>query len=454
MRYESSRGGGGTASFEELLLGGTAPDGGLWMPEVWPALEGLLRPEIDYPRLVAEMMAPYTVDCFDVEELHSMAREAYAAFPQENPVPLQQYDENRWLLNLHCGPTLAFKDLAMQLLARMVESVLKRQDRQIAILAATSGDTGSAAIEAFGGMERVRVFVLFPSGRVSSVQRRQMTAAGYGNVHALSVRGSFDDAQALVKGAFADAELVRSEGLVAVNSINWARILPQAAYYFWACRQLGGAWPAFCVPSGNFGDAFAGFVAKMMGLAARQIIVATNGNDILHRILDTGRGERRPVEATYSPSMDIQAASNFERALFEASGRDGVAVADRMESFAGSGALALEPGERASLADTYGSARVSEQETLETIAATHARCGLLVDPHTAVGLRAAEMQAIATPVVVLSTAHPAKFPEAVREACGVEQGIPPRLRRVLVGEEHAIEIDADLDMLRALMQLR
>ncbi len=453
MNYVSTRG-GGAARFEDLLLGGTAPDGGLWMPASWPTLDGQPLRDADYPSLVAKVMQPYVGECFDEAELLGMAQRAYAAFPKEDPVPLVQYGDRRWLLELHHGPTMAFKDLAMQLLARMVERALERQSRRVAILAATSGDTGSAAIEAFGGMERVRVFVLFPKGRVSSVQRRQMTAAGYGNVHALAVRGSFDDAQALVKAAFADGALVRSQGLVSVNSINWARILPQVAYYFWACRRLEGAAPVFCVPSGNFGDAFAGCIAGRMGLAMGRVVVATNSNDILHRILSTGVGERRQAEATFSPSMDIQAASNFERALYEACGRDGETVARRMEDFACSGALELAPEERAHLAAAFGSARASESETLETIADTRARCGMLVDPHTAVGVHAAESLDPATPAVVLATAHPAKFPEAVREACGAEQETPARLRRIMEGEERALEIDAELQALKNAVESR
>lgn len=453
MEYVSTRG-GGAARFEDLLLGGTAPDGGLWMPAAWAKLENLPQKDGDYPSLVAKVMRPYVGDCFSEAELHGMAREAYAKFPKEDPAPLVRYGDRRWLLELHHGPTMAFKDLAMQLLARMVERALERQSRSVAILAATSGDTGSAAIEAFGGMERVRVFVLFPKGRISAVQRRQMTAAGYGNVHALAVRGSFDDAQALVKAAFADDGLVRSQGLVSVNSINWARILPQVAYYFWACRQLEGTVPVFCVPSGNFGDAFAGYIAGRMGLAMGRVVVATNSNDILHRILSTGAGERRQAEATVSPSMDIQAASNFERALYEACGRDGKTVAARMADFARDGVLELAAKERAHLAQSFGSARASERETLEAIAEIRDRCGILVDPHTAVGVRAAESLDPETPAVALATAHPAKFPEAVREACGVEQEIPARLRKVMEGEERASEIDADLQALKNMVETR
>ncbi|MGE0230334.1 MAG: threonine synthase, partial [Flavobacteriaceae bacterium] len=331
-----------------------------------------------------------------------------------------------WVLELFHGPTLAFKDIAMQLLARMMDHVLRRQGRRATIVGATSGDTGGAAIEAFRGLESVDVVILYPHGRVSDVQRRQMTTVAATNVHALAVEGTFDDCQTILKQLFSDRSLREEIGLSGVNSINWARIAAQIVYYFAAASALGapGRSVSFTVPTGNFGDIFAGYVASRMGLPVGRLVIATNENDILARTLQTGRYQLAGVVPTTSPSMDIQISSNFERLLFEAGGRDASAVRAAMAGLAQSGGFDLGSAAAAAIAKDFAAGRASERDVADCMRDTLGKAGYLLDPHTAVGRVVAASHAHARPMVTLSTAHPAKFPDAVKAACGVDAALP------------------------------
>ncbi|MCX8102051.1 MAG: threonine synthase [Geminicoccaceae bacterium] len=434
--YVSTRGRAGRRSFEEVLLTGLAEDGGLFLPESWPVLpEARLRAldGADYPTTAAAVLAPFTEGCFTEAELLAMAREAYGGFAHPATAPLRQLDPRLWLLELFFGPTLAFKDFALQLLARMFERVLARREERITIVGATSGDTGSAAIAAVAGRARMRILVLHPHERVSPVQRRQMTTVEAPNVANLAIEGTFDDCQDLVKALFNDAAFRAEQKLAAINSINWARIAAQAAYYVYAALRLGGLERpvGFCVPTGNFGDVYAGHVARRLGLPVDRLIVATNTNDILVRFLATGAYAAGEVVPTSSPSMDIQVASNFERLLFELLDGDGAAVTALMARFARERAFSVAPEVRARARALFEGGAASEAETRSAIARWHrATAGtVLPDPHTAVGLAVAERLrgAASAPLVVLATAHPAKFPDAVEAATGVRPALPVHL---------------------------
>jgi len=416
------------------MLAGLARDGGLYVPEAWPVLE---RWEIaalaglTYEETAFRVMRPFIGDAFSDEAFRAILARAYAGFGHPARVPLRQMAPNDWLLELHHGPTLAFKDVAMQLIGQMFEASLRRSGRRLTIVGATSGDTGSAAIEAFRGRAGVEVFILFPEGRVSDVQRRQMTTPPEANVHALAIDGDFDDAQARLKDLFNDHAFRDGVGLAGVNSINWARVLAQTVYYFTAAVALGAPHRpvSFAVPTGNFGDVFAGWVAKRMGLPIARLVVATNQNDILHRTLETGAHRREGVVPSISPSMDIQVSSNFERLLFELYDREGATVAALMGELSGSGGFTLSQGALARLREEFDSARASEAETSAAIAEVHRTTGEVICPHTAVGVHAARVRRgdPAVPMVVLATAHAAKFPDAVEAACGVRPRLPPRL---------------------------
>ncbi len=450
--YVSTRGGAGTRSFEEVLLRGLAEDGGLFVPEAWPEVDMAGLAGLDYPETVARLLAPFTTGCFDQEELLVMARAAYGTFHHAATAPLVQLGHDEWLLELFHGPTLAFKDFAMQLLGRMFEAVLARRGEQITIVGATSGDTGAAAIRAFAGLANVRVAILFPEGRISPVQRRQMTTAPEANVRVIAVQGTFDDCQNRLKEMFADVAFRDRVNLAAINSINWARVVAQAAYYVYAALRLGGLERplAFSVPTGNFGDVYAGYVAHRLGLPVARLIVATNENDILARFLATGRYARGQVVATSSPSMDIQVASNFERLLFEMEGRDGTAVAALMRDFAARGALEVDASKRRAVGALFAGARVDETTTRATIAEVLERTGQLVDPHTAVGIRAGrDTVPERTPLVALATAHPAKFPDAIRAAVGREAPLPPPLAWMMQAPERYTILPDDLAVIEA-----
>ncbi len=459
MEYVSTRGAvAGLPDLEAVLLGGLARDGGLHMPATWPRFSAAELREMarqPYEELAFRVIRPFLGGAPGERELGDALEAAYASFDVPERIPLIPVGSGRWLLELHHGPTLSFKDVAMQLISRLLDRALARRSMQAAMICATSGDTGSAAIEAFRGRERISAWVLYPEGRVSEVQRRQMTAPAGANAHALAVRGDFDDCQALVKSAFNDHEFRDSQNLVAVNSINWGRILAQSAYYFFAGLRAGALERpvSFIVPSGNFGNAFAGYAAARMGLPVGRIVIAANCNDILHRIISTGRGVRAPVVPTDSPSMDIQAASNFERILFEVSGRDASRVRLWMNGFAREGILDLEHKELGRLRDDFDSASASDGECCAAMRDAYERWGLAIDPHTATAFLAAERcVAPDAPAVILATAHPAKFPDAVQRALGKRPSMPERLRDMLDAEERIEVLDNDYAALKARMQ--
>lgn len=430
MRYVSTRGASPAVGFVDAVLGGLAPDGGLYIPEEWPSFSGEQiagfagRP---YHEVAAAVIGAFAGDEIGPADLLEMCREAYATFKHAAVVPLVQIGPQAFLAELFHGPSLAFKDVAMQILARLYDHVLARQARVQTILCATSGDTGGAAVEAFRGRRQVKVVALFPEGRISEVQRRFMTTAADANVACVAVEGTFDDCQAIVKQAFQDQALRQAVDLSGVNSINFARIAAQAVYYFTSAAALGAPHRpvSFAVPSGNFGDAFAGYVASRMGLPIARIVVATNSNDILAQAFETGRYARGQVQATISPAMDIQAASNFERLFFEATGRDAAATARAFEGFNTTGVIDVPAEALAVMRRMFRGVGVGEAETRRALVSTLEATGELIDPHTAVGVAAlARAQDTPGPVVVLSTAHAAKFPEDVAKVAGVTPQLP------------------------------
>jgi threonine synthase len=456
MEYLSSRG-GKCASFEEVLLGGPAPDGGLYLPERWPLFslaEIRELASIPYAEAAVRVLSPFCEDLFSADELRADATAAYASFAHRAIAPLTQLGPDLFLLELFHGPTLAFKDLALQLMARLFARVLARRKRQATIIAATSGDTGSAAIAAFRGQPGLEVVVLHPKGRVSEMQRRQMTTIGDSNVHNIALEGNFDDTQAIVKSLFDDVEFSTRTNLTAVNSINLIRILAQSVYYFTAGAALGAGFGrpvSFVVPTGNFGDVFAGEAAARMGLPVARLVIATNVNDILVRALSTGEyAVAGAVQTTFSPSMDIQVASNFERALFEASGRDSEWVKRIMFEFRSSGRFSIHGKVMEGLRQRYVAAKTGENETLGAIRSTWRSTGHIVDPHTAVGLGAYDRLRgeLAGPVVALSTAHPAKFPEAISRATGKTADIPKILEGLEQREERYTVLPNSLPAVR------
>ncbi|KTR02803.1 threonine synthase [Aureimonas ureilytica] len=459
MRYVSSRGEAPTLGFADVLLAGLATDGGLYVPETWPTLS----PETiasfagrPYAEVALEVLTPFVGGEIAQADLERMVREAYATFRHPAVAPLVQIGDRHFVLELFHGPTLAFKDVAMQLLARLMDHVLTQRQRRATIVGATSGDTGGAAIAAFAGSERTDMFILFPKGRVSPVQQRQMTTAGRPNVHALAVEGTFDDCQALVKSMFNDAKFRAETALSGVNSINWARVMAQIVYYFTAAASVGAPrrTVSFTVPTGNFGDIFAGFAAKRMGLPVDRLIIATNKNDILERTMRSGRYEMEGVHATMSPSMDIEISSNFERLLFEASGRDAETVRRLMQQLRQSGAFTLpEPMIQAIRAE-FDAGRTDEAGTAETIKTYLGTTAYLLDPHTAVGVAVADQHMGDIPMITLGTAHPAKFPASVKAACGVEPPLPPSHGDLMSREEKFDVLPNDLDAIEAFIRER
>lgn len=450
--YQSTRGGVSGRSFEAVLLGGLASDGGLYVPEGWPEvdLSGLVG--LSYPETVARLLAPFTAGCFEEDELLAMARAAYGEFRHPAIAPLRQLDHDEWLLELFHGPTFAFKDFAMQLLGRMFEAVLARRGESITIVGATSGDTGAAAVRAFAGLERIGCAILYPEGRISPVQRRQMTTSSEANVRVIAVEGTFDDCQSRLKEMFGDEAFRERVSLASVNSINWARVVAQAGYYVYAALRLGGLERplAFSVPTGNFGDVYAGYVARRIGLPVAKLVVATNENDILARFLNAGVYARGEVVTTTSPSMDIQVASNFERLLFEMEGRDGAAVARHMADFARTGALEVEEAKRDAVRALFIGRRVDEQAVAATIREVYEQTGEVVDPHTAVGIRAGrDRLPDGAPLVTLATAHAAKFGDAIRAAIGIEPPLPEPLAAMMTADERYSSLANDLAALKA-----
>jgi threonine synthase len=458
MHYISTRGTAPVLRFDEAMMTGLARDGGLYVPEAVPvmpqagiaALAGL-----SYEETAFRVMRPFLGGTFADDEFRRLIATAYAGFGHAARAPLVQLDSNHFLLELFHGPTLAFKDFAMQLIGQLFQAALARSGERVTIVGATSGDTGSAAIEAFRGLTNVDVFILYPHGRVSEVQRRQMTTPVEANVHAIAMSGDFDDCQARVKDMFNDFTFRDEVRLAGVNSINWARVLAQVVYYFYAAVALGapGRAVSFTVPTGNFGDIFAGSIARQMGLPIEKLVIATNQNDILDRAMRSGDYRTHGVRPSISPSMDIQVSSNFERALFDAYGRDGAAVAALMAELK-QGGFHISPNAMTTLAAQFASGRCSEEETVDTIRRTFARTGEILCPHSAVGVKVAEEHLGTIPMITLATAHPAKFPDAVDSAMGQRPALPPRMADLFGRPERVTRAPDDLAALEALIRER
>ena len=456
MEYISTRGSAPALDFEGATLAGLASDGGLYVPREWPRfstadIAGMAG--LSYVELAVKVMLPFVGTCLTEQRLRELATEAYGRFAHQAVTPLKQFDEQQWLLELFHGPTLAFKDVALQLLGRLFEEFLSRRDDRLTIVGATSGDTGSAAIDAVAGRDNIDIFMLHPNGRVSDVQRRQMTTVLAPNVHNIAIDGSFDDAQAMVKRMFNDPAMTSRFHIGAVNSINWARLMAQVVYYFAAALQLGAPHRkvAFSVPTGNFGDVFAGYVAAQMGLPIERLIVATNVNDILHRALSEGDYSQGTVTPTAAPSMDIQVSSNFERLLFDVGGRDGLAMAQQMRGFEASKAMRLTNAQREGAAALFSSARTDADEMAQAMSWAWQHCGEVIDPHTAIGLHAARIAGVAphVPVVTLATAHPAKFRDPVERATGMRPSLPTRMGDLFEREERYAQLPGDYDTIAA-----
>jgi threonine synthase len=451
VEYLSTRGQTPRQTFLDAMLSGLARDGGLYTPDVAPlvaAADIAALAGVPYAEAAARLMAPFVAGAWDDVELRAMTEDSYRGFAHPARAPLRQLDDNLFVAELFHGPTLAFKDFAMQFLGRAMNRALADRARHATILGATSGDTGAAAIEAFGGLERADVFILYPHGRVSDVQRRQMTTVARPGVHALAVDGSFDDCQDIVKSLFGDLAFRDKMSLSGVNSINWARILAQIVYYFTAAVVLGspGRRVSFAVPTGNFGDVLAGWYAKRMGLPVERLIVATNENDILARTLATGEYRPAGVRPTQSPSMDIQVSSNFERLLFERLGRDADRVRGLMAALKQSGGFAVPEDALQAIRAEFDAVRCSEAECEAEMARAWRACGILLDPHTAVGVhaaRAALKRDPKIPAIALATAHPAKFPDAVEKATGVRPALPPHLADLMHKPERSARLPND-----------
>ncbi len=459
MKYISTRGRAPELSFEEVVLAGLAEDGGLYVPEEIPhftpqTLAGLAA--LPYDALALEIIRPYVNGELTDEALETLIGEAYGTFRHTAIAPLKQLDGNHWLLELFHGPTLAFKDFALQFLGRLVDHILIKHDRHVVVLGATSGDTGSAALAGCRGRERMQNFILFPDGRVSDVQRRQMTTLTDDNIHTIAVKGTFDDCQDMVKTLFADADFRTKHHLVAVNSINWARILAQIVYYFYAALRLGA--PArevsFSVPTGNFGDIFAGYIAKRMGLPIHSLIIATNRNDILARCHDSASYSMQGVVPTLSPSMDIQISSNFERLMFDLYDRDAGVIREMMTRFRTDQSFTLSATAWQHLKRDFKSHATDDATTLETIKRIYKQTGELLDPHTATGVNAARHCHDRTdiPVITLATAHPAKFPDAVTEATGIHPALPAHLSDLFEREERFTPLENNVDAVKAFIE--
>jgi len=457
VKYVSTRGGAPLLGFGDVLLAGLAVDGGLYVPEAWPALpdlDGLAsRP---YEEVATEVMWPFVDGAMPADRFGALVADAAAAFRHPATCPLVQLDDDLWMVELFHGPTLAFKDVALQLVGRLFDEELARRGERVVIVGATSGDTGSAAIEACRDRASVDIVILHPAGRVSEVQRRQMTTVDAPNVHNVAVEGTFDDCQDLVKAMFADETFRTRWRLSAVNSINWARVMAQVVYYVTSAVALGAPHRqvSFAVPTGNFGNVFAAWVARAMGLPVGQLVIGCNRNDILHRFLTTGTMTVEGVTPTISPSMDIQVSSNLERLLFELNGRDGGLTAEQLQRFRTTGTMTVEADQRRALDEVFTSARLDDDATRTVMADVHATTGLLVDPHTAVGIGAAREARRAGrvppgPLVTMATAHPAKFPDAVASATGVHPPLPVHLADLFERPERCTTLPNDLAAIEA-----
>jgi threonine synthase len=455
VKYVSTRGQAPVLGFADVLLAGLARDGGLYLPEEWPALAAGWRQPAPYADTAVEVMWRYVEGAIDRATFAGLVRESYATFDHPDVCPLVELGDGVWLLELFHGPTLAFKDVALQLVGRLFDHELTHRGERATIVVATSGDTGSAAIAACVGRANLDIVVLHPAGRVSDVQRRQMTTVDAPNVHNVAVEGTFDDCQDLVKAMFADDAFRQSMQLSAMNSINWARVLAQIVYYVSAAQQIGGGGPlAFSVPSGNFGNVLAGWCARRMGVPISQLIVGSNRNDILTRWLETGQLVMEGVVPTISPSMDIQVSSNLERLLFELFDRDGDTIASLMTEFRAEGRVDVGETRLATVSETFSGARFDDDQTREVIAQVHARTGMLIDPHSAIGVGAAiaARRDPSIPVVALATADPAKFPDAVEAATGIRPPLPERLADLLDRPERCTTLPCDLAVVEAHIQ--
>ena len=447
MRYVSTRGAAPELGFTDVLLAGLAPDGGLYVPDAWPTLPSRAA-GATYAERAAQVIDLFVDGDLPSSTVLRLCEEAYSTFAHPAVVPLVQLDERHFVHELFHGPTLAFKDVALQLVGRLFDEVLRSKGQRVTIVGATSGDTGSAAIDGVKGCENVDIVILYPDGRTSEVQRRQMTTVDSPNVRVVAVDGTFDDCQDLVKAMFADTAFRDRVGLSAVNSINWARVMAQVVYYAVAADVLRGPIDV-CVPSGNFGNVFAGWIARRMGADIGRLVVASNANDILTRFFHSNDMSARGVVPSLSPSMDIQVSSNFERLLFEMNDRDGGATAEQLQRFRSSGSLAIEPDQRARFVDgTFLAGRLDDAETLDVIRSVHAESGMLLDPHTAVGVgvvRRLEAEGVLDrTTVTMGTAHPAKFPDAVERATGVRPGLPPHLADLFDRPERLTRLPNDL----------
>lgn len=455
MRYVSTRGRAPSLDFDEAVLVGLAADGGLYVPETWPQVGAVdIAGFVDapYADIAERIIAPFVGDAVERGALRGVIDRAYSRFSHPSVTPLVELEPGHFVLELFHGPTLSFKDVAMQFLGPLMDGLLAARDTRATVVVATSGDTGSAAIEAFAGRNRIDVVVLHPEGRISEVQRLQMTTVADANVHNIALRGTFDDCQKLVKAMFANTAFRQSVSLSGVNSINWGRIVAQIVYYFKAAASLGAPERkvAFAVPTGNFGDIFAGYAAQRMGLPVEGLAIATNANDILARTLASGRYETHPVTHTLSPAMDIQVSSNFERLLFEASNRDAAAVERMMRGLAQSGGFAVPQEVLAAIKGSFVADSVSEEETRSTITSAHDQSGYTPDPHTAVGLAVARrVRSPGVPIVSLATASPAKFPDAVAQATGIEPPLPAALQDLHQRPERVTVLDNDQDAVEA-----
>lgn len=459
MKYISTRGQAPELGFGEAMMTGLARDGGLYVPETIPqfsAEEIKSLSGLSYEEVAFRVMRPFIAGFFSDDELKSLLSKAYANFGHTARAPLVQLAPHHFLLELFHGPTLAFKDFAMQIIGQMMQAALAKTGERITIVGATSGDTGSAAIEAFRGLSNVDVFILFPHGRVSDVQRRQMTTPSEANVHALAMEGDFDDCQARLKDMFNDFDFRDGVRLAGVNSINWARVLAQVVYYFTSAVSLGAPDRkiSFTVPTGNFGDVFAGYIAKKMGLPIDRLVIATNQNDILDRTLKGGEYRTNGVKPSISPSMDIQVSSNFERALFDALDRDGAAVRALMEGLKQGGGFTIPEEAMQKLRAEFDAGACSEAETLATIASLRQETGELLCPHSAVAVKVANEHLGEVPMITLATAHPAKFPDAVEAATGIRPGLPPRMGDLFERPERVTRVPNDLVALKALIRDR
>jgi threonine synthase len=459
VKYISTRGQAPALNFEQVLLTGLAADGGLYVPETLPSFsheEITAMASLDYPQLALKIISPFVDDCIPSADLKAIIDETYAEFRHKAVAPMVQLAANQWVLELFHGPTLAFKDFALQLLGRLLDYVLERKHQKVVIMGATSGDTGSAAIEGCKRCKNIDIYILHPHNRVSDVQRKQMTTVQGDTIHNLAVQGNFDDCQAMVKASFGDRTFLPADrSLVAVNSINWARIMAQIVYYFYAAVALGAPQRpiAFSVPTGNFGDIFAGYLARQMGLPVERLIIATNTNDVLHRVMTSSTYGRQPLVHTLSPSMDISVSSNFERLLFDLYDRDGAALADLMRRL-DEGEISFSETAMNRARALFSSHRVSEDATCEQIASTWRECEYLLDPHSAIGVAAAFAADVpaSVPVVTLATAHPAKFPDAIKTA-GLEQAVelPLHLKDLFERPERFEVLPNDIEAVQAYM---